>query len=176
MFTSRYLIVERLFLEQAEHDATGGQSGRVAHLLHPVLALRTVEETGGGGGRLAGRAVYEIAYALDTERVLTRQYLGMLERIGAVELVVAHRAAHQVFVVLLAVESSRTRLLFIRENKKTRSKDALNVHLWLLISVRSWWWDERRQVAGLIGHRGSILWLLLLIANVWLWSRRATLC
>ena len=105
MFTSRYLIVERLFLEQAEHDATGGQSGRVAHLLHPVLALRAVEETGDGGGRLAGRrAVDEIAYALDTERVLTRQYLGMLERIGAVELVVAHRAAHQVFVVLLAVK------------------------------------------------------------------------
>lgn len=37
------LEVERLFLEQAEHDAIRGQLGDVLEILHRELALRTLE-------------------------------------------------------------------------------------------------------------------------------------
>lgn len=63
--------------------------------------------------------MHQVLDALDAVRVLTRKYLGQLEMIDAVERVIAHHTAHDVFVVLTSESFSNEFLeRFFKQTKQ----------------------------------------------------------
>lgn len=91
------LKVERLFLEQTEHDSIGGQVANVFDAFDTEFTLRASEFVS------VAWAMHEIFDALYAVGVLAWQDFGQFLLVYVVEAFVADHAAHQILIVLLPV-------------------------------------------------------------------------